>query len=123
MAGGNNIATYSGDASHHLYLAGNLYRQAYLLRGRCVHDKSHNLHNFGSKLCVQIPRSRYGNDRETMTFDDFGSAYYGRFSGLETQADGTSILRTPGGTDQQHHFGDSRLKMLAKHPWFMMLLH
>jgi len=29
MAGGNNIATYSGDATHHLYLANNVYRQAY----------------------------------------------------------------------------------------------
>ena len=67
MAGGNNIATYSGDATHHLYLANNVYRQA------------------------------YGNDRETMTYDDFGSAYFGRYSGLETQNDGTAILKTPGG--------------------------
>ena len=67
MAGGNNIATYSGDATHHLYIANNLYRQA------------------------------YGNDRETMTYDDFGSAYYGSYIGLETQSDRTAVLKTPGG--------------------------
>eukprot|EP01052_Picozoa_sp_SAG31_P022416 SAG31_NODE_1782_length_7281_cov_5.022139_5_plen_372_part_00 len=66
MAGGNNLATYSGDATHHLYLANNIYKQA------------------------------YGNDRETMTYDDFGSAYYGGFIDLQTQGD-TTILRTPGG--------------------------
>jgi hypothetical protein len=66
-AGGNNIATYSGDASHHLYLAGNVYKHA------------------------------YGNDRETMTYDDFGSAYYGPFVGLATRSDGTAVLQTPGG--------------------------
>ena len=55
MAGGNNIATYSGDASHHLFLANNVYRQA------------------------------YGNDRETMTYDDFGSAYYGGFTGVPSR--------------------------------------
>jgi hypothetical protein len=67
-AGGNNIATYSGDATHHLYLAGNLYRQA------------------------------YGNDRETMTYDDFGSAYYGRYTSVQTnESDGTAVLFTPGG--------------------------
>ena len=58
--------TYSGDASHHLFLANNVYRQA------------------------------YGNDRETMTYDDFGSAYYGGFTDLQMQGD-TAILRTPGG--------------------------
>ena len=67
MAGGNNIATYSGDATHHLYLAGNVYRQA------------------------------YGNDRETMTFDDFGSAYYGSYTNITLESDGTAILKTPGG--------------------------
>lgn len=67
MAGGNNIATYSGDATHHLYLANNVYRQA------------------------------WGNDRETMTYDDFGSAYYGAFTSIESNSDGTAVLRTPGG--------------------------
>ena len=66
MAGGNNIATYSGDATHHLYLANNVYRQA------------------------------YGNDRETMTYDDFGSAYYGSFVDIQTHGNAT-VLRTPGG--------------------------
>ena len=62
MAGGNNIATYSGGFTQHLYLAGNAYYHA------------------------------YGNDRETMTFDDAGSVYMGQAVQIKNRT-----LQTPGG--------------------------
>jgi hypothetical protein len=65
-AGGSNIATYSGGYSHHLYLGGSTYEHA------------------------------YGNDRETMTYDDAGSVYYGIFHDISNTT-GANVLKTPGG--------------------------
>ena len=70
MAGGSNVATYSGGYSHHLYLGDSSYEHV------------------------------YGNDRETMTYDDAGSTYFGslvRVSGSSAAASGPAVLETPGG--------------------------
>lgn len=70
MAGGSNVATYSGGYSHHLYLGDSSYEHV------------------------------YGNDRETVTYDDAGSTYFGSFvrvSGSSAAASGPAVLETPGG--------------------------
>jgi hypothetical protein len=60
MAGGNNIATYSGDATHHLYLANNVYRQAY---GNDRGETTPFLRHLYIK-CIILPRQARDKHRE-----------------------------------------------------------